>query len=840
MTRDSQYKPTGYTSLSPYLIVDGAERTIDFLRTVFGAVDLRRISSEDGGLRHAEVRIDDTVLMLADSMEGWPPVPTHVHVYVPDVDAAYARALEAGAESVQEPMQKEDPDKRGGVKDAGGTTWWISTMLLALFCLLPGCVSAQDSELGQQVEIRRTTYGVPHIKAENLRAAGYAMAWVQLEDYGDKMPYMLYRTRGELALRFGKDSIDADFVNRRLWLRAVEVYPQLSKDTREVYEGFAAGINRYLTMHPSEFPDWMRPDFSGPDVLTTDMEWPSESMLRGYLRRVGAVTPRARTRQGEGPTPEEITNQFDVGSNAWALAPSRTTSGKAIMLRNPHLNWQSGYYEMQLTVDHDFTFYGDFRIGGPFQTIGGFNERLGFSTTNNAPDPDEIYLVDEDPARADHYLFDGASIPLQKEVTTRPYRTASGDTASESRERLTTHLGPVIYREGGKLHVWKVAGFTQFQLAEQWLAMMRARNFDSWYDAMRMLEKPSSNFTYADADGNIEYLWFGHQPKLKRPSGGDTVAVPAHTSDDVWTSLHPVEELPQLHNPPGGYIHQENDPFHFTNLNEILSPDIFADNYPRPNLRLRSQLAIELIGGTTKFSLEDVVRLKHSYKMLLADRVKTDLLSAVQAHAPSSTAKQAAALLAKWDNTASADSRGSVLFETWWNRYSSTATTPPSGDRDADIYADVWDVMRPTSTPRGLADPARAVEAFAWAITETARRYGAWDVAWGTVHRVRRGDVDAPVGGCSGALGCFRVLAYGEDPDGKLRANGGDGWVIAVEFGAVPRAYSILSYGESNNPASPYFADQAAMFARGEMKPVAFTEADIAAATVRRYRPGVK
>jgi len=76
---------------------------------------------------HAEVRIDDTVMMLADSAEGWSPVPSHVHIYVADVDATYKRALEAGAISVQAPIKKEDEDKRGGVKDAGGTTWWIAT-----------------------------------------------------------------------------------------------------------------------------------------------------------------------------------------------------------------------------------------------------------------------------------------------------------------------------------------------------------------------------------------------------------------------------------------------------------------------------------------------------------------------------------------------------------------------------------------------------------------------------------------------------------------------------------------------------------------------------------------
>jgi uncharacterized glyoxalase superfamily protein PhnB len=123
------HKPAGYPSVSPYLIVDGAERTIEFLVRALGAVELRRYPTPDGRILHAEVRIDDSVVMLADGGPGWPPLPAHVHVYVPDVDAAYRRALDAGASSVQEPVQKDDPDKRGGVKDPGGTTWWIATMV---------------------------------------------------------------------------------------------------------------------------------------------------------------------------------------------------------------------------------------------------------------------------------------------------------------------------------------------------------------------------------------------------------------------------------------------------------------------------------------------------------------------------------------------------------------------------------------------------------------------------------------------------------------------------------------------------------------------------------------
>jgi PhnB protein len=123
----TSYKPSGYTAVSPYLIVEGASATIDFLVAAFDAVELRRFPGEEGRVMHAEVRLDDTVIMLADGAPSWPPVPAHVYVYVPDVDTTYRRALEAGAQSVQEPVQKSDEDKRGGVKDAGGTTWWIAT-----------------------------------------------------------------------------------------------------------------------------------------------------------------------------------------------------------------------------------------------------------------------------------------------------------------------------------------------------------------------------------------------------------------------------------------------------------------------------------------------------------------------------------------------------------------------------------------------------------------------------------------------------------------------------------------------------------------------------------------
>lgn len=122
----TDYKPESYNSLSPYLIVADAQATLAFIRAVFGAEPIFIHRREDGAISHAEVRIDDTVLMLGQSEGG---APAHLHVYVPDVDARYARALEAGGTIVQAPMEKGDGDRRGGVADPAGTTWWFSTQI---------------------------------------------------------------------------------------------------------------------------------------------------------------------------------------------------------------------------------------------------------------------------------------------------------------------------------------------------------------------------------------------------------------------------------------------------------------------------------------------------------------------------------------------------------------------------------------------------------------------------------------------------------------------------------------------------------------------------------------
>ena len=696
--------------------------------------------------------------------------------------------------------------------------------LRSLFALaaIPPALTAQGGPW-TEVEIVRTAHGVPHVRAQNLRAGAYALAWLQLEDHGPRTAMNVLRARGEMALVFGRDSIEGDFLAWPQHVRARQTWHLLEQDTRDYYDGFAAGINRYIELHPAEFPVRMPRDFTGIDVAAMDVGGPAFQAARRFL---GARAPRRDSAAADRPARDP-----DEGSNAWAFAPSRTKSGRAILLRNPHLAWTAGYYEAHLTVGtgERYDYYGDFRIGSPFGVIGGFNRYLGWSTTNNAQDREEVYALAADTTRPDHYLLDGGSWPLTRALVTVPFRNGAA-VATETREQWSTPFGPVILRAEGHVYVLRTAGEGDHRAGEQFLRMMRAASLAEWREAMRMRARATSNFTYADRAGNIFYVWNAALPLLPHPVVDDTVAIPVRSVRDMWTRYVPFDSLPQFLNPRGGYIHNENDSPHYTNVRARVDTSNAYPNFERPELTLRSQHAIALIDNNRKVSLEDVVRLKHSYRVLLADRVKDDLIRMADA-VYGSKSYVPTAVLRSWDNTVAPESVGGPLFELWWRRYS-------RGLPDSLRFARPWTPADPLRTPAGIGDSARAVTALDEAGQEMIRLYGRLDIPWGEVHRLRRGGVDVPIGGCPGAMGCFRVIGYTRAEDGKLVATTGDGWVLAVEFTDVPRAYSILAYGQSPRPDSPWHADQAEMFARGEMKRVAFARRDVDAQAVLRYRPG--
>ncbi len=696
----------------------------------------------------------------------------------------------------------------------------LPILALATSLLLPQAADSDaEAAIAARVEIVRTEHGVPHIFAEDLEAMGFALGWVQSEDWGDVAAVNLVKARGEYARWVGHDSIEGDFDARVDYARAVETWPLLEPATRAVYGGFAAGIRHYVRLHPDRFPAWMVPDFTGVDAHAREVQSWSRGDAASFLRSL---------RRAE-VVPDDDAYALD-GSNAWAFAPSRSKSGHAMLLRNPHLAWDAGYYEAHVVVPGVLDFYGDFRIGGAFGIIGGFNRRLGWATTNNYPTYSQVYALAADRDRADHYVLDGRSFALQERRTTVEYRTEDGGLDTETRSTWWTPYGPVIQRTPERVYILKDPRDGEWRRGEQFLRMMQTGSFEAWLDVMRWRAHPSSNFTYADADGHIAHLYNARLPLLPHPPTGDTAAI-AHTRADLWEEYVPFDDLPLYLDPPGGYVQQENDTPDYTNLNVPMDRDTMPANLPAPRLRPRSQLSLELLHDGPKLSLEEMVALKHTPRMLVAERVTDELLDAVRATDPEGEVAKAARVLERWDRTAAADSRGGVLFEIWADRYAETIDT-------ARFYREPWTSARPMETPRGIGSPAEAAAAFAWAAERMRERGWAYDVPWGEIHRVIRGDVDEPVSGCPPTLGCFRALSFEEQPDGRLAANRGDGWILAVEFADVPRAYSVLAYGESNQPDSPWFDDQAAMFAHGRLKKVAFTREDVERGAIRRYRPG--
>ena len=712
----------------------------------------------------------------------------------------------------------------------------IKTALLAV-----ALVQSPDSgaDLAQRVEIVRTEFGVPHILAEDLKAMGFGMGYVQSEDFSASIATALIESRGTLARHVGREALDDDFVSREAHARAVQTFSRLDPRTRDVYTGFAEGVNHYVRLHPEEFPEWMEPDFTGVDALARDVQTWSRGdaarFVRGLMARdSGAELP---------PQPDEAEAERAFlldGSNAWALHGSRTTSGHAILLRNPHLSWAtdadlltrslgSTYYEAHVRVPRVLEFYGDFRIGSAFGIIGGFNPRLGWATTNNYPRYSQVYALTRHPELPDHAVLDGGPLPLTRRTAVVDYMSESGAVEIEARDSWWTSHGPVIHQTEDRIYILKDPRDGEFRRGEQFLRMMMSSSLEEWLEVMRMRAHPSSNFTYADADGNIAHYYNARLPLLPHPTTGDTAAF-ASSATDIWSQLVPWESLPLYVNPPGGYVQQANDTPDFTNLNVQLDRDTVAANLPEPRLRLRSQLSLDLVHGEGSLSLDDAVALKHTPRMLMAERLVDDLVAALR-DADDATLSGAASVLADWDRTAGAESRGGVLFKEWAGMYF-------EGPDTTGLWARAWDGDEPVTTPRGLGRPDKAVSAMEGALHSLSRRGVAPDARWGDVHRVVRGDVDEPTFGCEPTLGCFRVLSFEELEDGRQAANRGDAWVLFVEFGDRPRARTVLSYGQTARRDSPHYDDQAGMFARGELKTVAWTDEEIARSEIRRYRPG--
>ena len=696
--------------------------------------------------------------------------------------------------------------------------------------------------LAERVTIRRDTFGVPHIVGETEAAAGLGFGYAQAEDHAEEMARRFLIATGQAARHLGPAFLDGDLAARRLDNagEARRAMSTLDGTFREVLAGFAEGFNLYVRQHRGTLPSWV-PEITAVDVLAATRSGAPSSGLERSLRQKypeGATAPSSAL-----PVellPDDTTTAADPdGSNALAISGRRTTSGKPILLGNPHLRWQQLYWEAHIVVPGQLDFYGSTLVGLPWLRAG-FNDRLAYVQTNNNPDTEDVFALPLDPATPDSYRFDGRSRPLVRIDVAVDVKQDDGAMKIEHRTYWQSHLGPIVYRNATTAFSYRSTALDAWRFFEGFWRLSHARSLTEYRRVLAMRLAPTSNYTYADADGNIFYFWNARIPKRLDDGTKYDLDVPGEPKY-VWRGLHAADELPQLLNPARGYIQNANNPPWFVSASTPLDPARYPSYFERGELALRPQLALSMLEARAKFSVDDVLQLKFDTRLLLAERVRPALLATIAALvAPSAELTLARTILEAWDGRASAESRGAVLFQRFWDAYRAEVRQP---------FAESWDVAHPTDTPRGLAAPEVALKHLAEAVKWTTATYGAADVAWGDVNRYRVGDLDLPGEGAPGLLGAYRVQQYDPVPGSpNIRITGwaekdrqlagfGDGWILLVHFTRPVQAFSVLAYGQTTDRASPHSRDQIRIFVNHSLRPAFYTDAEIRAHLEREYRP---
>jgi acyl-homoserine-lactone acylase len=234
-------------------------------------------------------------------------------------------------------------------------------------------------------------------------------------------------------------------------------------------------------------------------------------------------------------------------------------------------------------------------------------------------------------------------------------------------------------------------------------------------------------------------------------------------------------------------------------------------------MAFRPQRAARMIMEDESVTFDELVNYKLSTRSELADRILDDLFKAIE-HSGSEEAKAGRKILENWDRKADADSKGTVLFSHWAEKFQVWRSSN---------YAEPWDVNHPVTTPDGFSDPDRAVKLFEATVAEIKEKFGRLDVPWGEYYRIRTSGKDLPANGTDGSMGVFRVAWPGSGDEGHLYVGGGDSWVGIIEFSEEPKAKVLLSYGNASQPDSPHYGDQLALFSRKEMRDAWFTESAV-------------
>lgn len=724
----------------------------------------------------------------------------------------------------------------------------MPALLLAVWALAPfGIVDSQAQTAptrASQVTIHRDEWGVPHIYGPTDASVVFGVAYAQAEDNWWQVEDNFVRALGRGAELYGEEALLDDYLARGLEIsrRSREEYEHAPDRLRRLYDAYAAGFNHFLETHPD----------AERRVLERVLPWHTLALIRfkyhhnEYLGYAGLRPPQSRralerARVGEGESgngsrakvfsslawPAGVRSpngERSLGSNEWVVAGSRTASGYPMLLINPHVSFfgLSTYHEVHLDSEEGLVFSGMARFGFMLPYMGN-NAHLGWAYTDNYGDHGDLYLEELD-AEAANYRYGDGWRQLVSWNETIHIRTENGLEPRQYRF-AKTHHGPILgFTEDDRPLAVRLAKLDEGGWFEQWYGMMKARSLQEWRSSVAQLNVPYMNTMYADRDGNILYI-YNHA--IPRRSLAYDWSEPVDGTDPgtEWDGYHSLDELPQFLNPESGYLQNTNsDPFLATEGIEVDARDFPVYMLGDETDNRRAQNSRRVLRQLDNITLEDFAHAVLNTRLIAADEWLEELFAAfeeLEREAPQTAAPLAGpiATLRDWNREAEKVSVATTLFALW------------AGSVIPDLVAD---------TEKWLDSLARIVE-------RLESEWGTWEVPWGEINRIQRPDAagllpfdDAlpslPVAGAPGWLGSVFTLNGSKADNGKrLYGVHGNSFVKVVEFAPTVRARSVFVFGQSGDPTSPHYFDQAELYSSKQFKPSWFSRDEVEAHAERTY-----
>jgi acyl-homoserine-lactone acylase len=651
-----------------------------------------------------------------------------------------------------------------------------------------------------KVRIVRDTFGVPHIVARDHASMFFGVGFAQAEDQLANIARNYLVSEGRGAEFLGQDHLPLDHLVRSLDLPrlAKEGCAKLSPEVRALLSAFSAGINAYIEQNKDAIPNWIEPT-EPHDPLGLGLYVNTVFVVgdcRQDLARAGIKLSNWKSATTDRP---------QWGSNQFAIEPSRSATGAAMLSMDPHLPHQGvlRWYEMH-QVGPDINAMGATFFGLPFVALGRTFD-TAWCQTVNAPDLGDVFALQINPRQPHQYRDPEGWQSF--DITTENYRVASANGMKEISQRvMRSKFGPAMTRKGNVAYTFRIALPPADATIQQGLAILRARNLEQFRAALNYRGLAMFNFVYADRHGDTFYISNGLVPKRDGQISSHNIR-PAEKAWADWQGIHPLNDLPQIDNPSCGYLMNTNSGPQNVTETDALNPENFPAYMMAQTMNSRARRLLSLLKGDTSISWEEM--LLYATDTQLEAEAPLARLHQLIAGSTDPLVKAAWDALRKWDRRTDLDSRGAVLFFYLM--------------MDKDLVG---------ALDRG--EPNNVIAAVQRVSGEVNDRFGSLDVPWQEFSRIRRGKHDIGIAG-SGGIGGFVGAALrptnGPLVDGQRYCRGGSSYGMIVDFSGQTRSVSCLPFGVSEHPASPHFADMLPLYAQRRFKPAWFLPREIAANT---------